>query len=67
MPIDTTTADRRYWNKLAKALGWRLYGWTYRNHASFITSPPGIHYQFIEVTGSQRDAILAAIEKGKQK
>lgn len=56
-------AERDYWLELEEALGWTLYGWTYRQRASFIT--PGQYAggtDTIQLTGRQRDDILKALD-----
>jgi hypothetical protein len=57
-------ADKAWWEELATAVGWDLYGWTYRTGATFLTRKQYEYAQnpgMIEVTGAQRDQILEAI------
>ena len=51
-------ADAAYWNELAARLGWRLHGFTFREHANFDTGHPYL----AGLSGHERDDILAAIE-----
>src|SRR5271157_313632 len=57
--IAAIDGDRRYWEKLARSLGWRVYGFTDRKHASFITGPN----QSLSLSASQRDAIVDKIQE----
>ena len=60
-------ADLQYWNALAKKLGWKLHGFSYRHTGSYITgrSATGTQVQpSLTLTGSERDQIMEAIEKG---
>lgn len=60
-------ADSRYWEKLSKALGWRLIGFTFRVTASFDTDPGHIYSQTLQVNATQRDSILNAISAAVNK
>lgn len=51
-------ADREYWNELAVALGWTLYGWTDRKEASFLIRKTGL----VHVNNNMRDDIMKAIK-----
>ena len=51
--------EKRYWSALTKLLGWRLYGWSYCDRASFILSDDHL----VEITALQRDNIVKAIEE----
>lgn len=65
--------EREYWKALADAVGWKVYGWSYMGQngtCTYVTDSdpamlrsPRTHLQ---LTGPQRDAIMAAIEKGKK-
>ena len=69
--------DRKWWKRLEKHLPWRLHGFTYRSIASFYTMPvrqSGVplvdaivtpltnRRALIELTGQQRDQLIAALE-----
>lgn len=47
-------ADAAYWNELADLLGWRLHGFTFRDHASFQTRGMSL----ASINGIERDDIL---------
>lgn len=49
-----------YWNELADLVGWKLYGFTYKNSASFDTG--GLYHNTIQLTANQRDDIVRAIK-----
>lgn len=51
--------DRDWWRDFGAQFGWRLYGFTYRNGATFFTSDQGR----IEITGDQKEAIAAALRE----
>jgi hypothetical protein len=55
-------ADQAYWSDLGDALGWRMYGWTGRLTASYITS----QNSSVQLTASQRDDIMAAINAARE-
>ncbi len=50
-------ADRDWWREFGGRHGWRLYGWTYRDAATFITSEHGR----IEISGEQKEVIDTVI------
>ena len=50
-------AARDWWRELGNLLGWRVYGWTYRSECTYRDS----RGRCIELTGPQRDEIMAAI------
>ena len=47
---------------LANLLGWQLHGFTFRNHASYITSKVMGQWNILPLSGSQRDDIVKAIK-----
>lgn len=57
--------DRDWWRELGTAVGWRLFGFSYRNEATFFTDPVRNNPR-IEVTGSQRDQIMSAIKTARK-
>ena len=57
--IAAIDGDRRYWEKLGRTLGWRLYGFTERKHATFITGPD----QTLQIAAHQRDVIVDKIQE----
>lgn len=57
--IGIIDGDRRYWEKLARSLGWRLFGFTDRFHATFITGPN----QTLSLSSHQRDAIVDRLQE----
>lgn len=59
--LEAIFADRDYWLELGKAVHWTLHGWTYRRGATFFDK----YDRSIEITGDQRDDILAAINGKK--
>lgn len=59
------TADRDYWDEFGNAVGWKLSGFTNRRHAGFNTGRQQIELPGFSITGSERDSIMAAIEKAK--
>lgn len=58
-------ADSDYWREFGIAIGWRLIGFTDRVHASFDTGRKAIYLPSFTIVAHERDAIMAAIEKGK--
>lgn len=50
-----------YWQELARIVGWRLYGWTSKSHATYIDSKN----KTIQLTSSQRDDIVLAVRKAQ--
>ena len=60
--VKEALADQDWWQELEVVPGWTLYGWSYRQHASFRTGP----HTTIEIRGHERDAILAAIKDMKE-
>lgn len=60
--IEYEQADRDYWNELAAALGWVLYGWTDRREAQFFTGTVPQNTPLEHVSGKMRDDILKAIQ-----
>jgi hypothetical protein len=60
--IDRITADRGYWKEFADAFGWRIYGFSYRHTASIITGPD----RFLEITGRERDTIIAKLAEARK-
>jgi hypothetical protein len=59
-------ADHSYWDEFGNAIGWKLTGWTGRRHAGFNTGRTQIELPGFSITGAERDAIMAAIQKVKQ-
>jgi hypothetical protein len=55
-------ADAAYWNELGDALGWQMYGFTAQLTASYITDS----ISSVQLTGSQRDDIMAAINAARE-
>lgn len=53
-----------YWNELGDLVGWRVYGISYKKHASFWTNKEGTRGCLIEMTGDQRDDLVRAIRSG---
>lgn len=53
-----TLADRDWWMAFGNQFNWQLYGWTYRDRATFYH--PG-EIAAIIVTGKVRDSIQAAL------
>jgi len=53
-------ADLAWWEAIFSPLGYRIYGWTYRNHASVI-SPTG---KYVEVDGKILELIAEARKAG---
>ena len=53
-------ADSEYWHRFGSAFGWRLHGFTFRSHASFFTNERSD--RLLEITGTERDTILAKLE-----
>lgn len=60
--INKIVADRRYWEKLAYMVGWRLLGWTDRKHATYATSISDSN-STLAINGQQRDDIVHTYEK----
>jgi hypothetical protein len=54
---ETLVADLAYWRELAELVGWQLQGWSYRKTASYVTQGNEV----LQLTGPQRDALVAAI------
>lgn len=54
--------DRDWWRDFGAQFGWRLYGFTYRNGATFFTSDQGR----IEITGDQKEAIATTIREAAE-
>jgi hypothetical protein len=65
--IKQTIADAAYWEKLSKALGWRLIGFTFRRTALFDTDPGHIYCRTLSVNATIRDSILNAISAAVNK
>jgi hypothetical protein len=63
--LDEITADKKYWEEFGDAIGWKLNGWTGRRHAGFNTGRQQIELPGFSITGSERDAIMLAINKAK--
>lgn len=56
-------SDHKYWDELGSAVGWRLSGFTGRSHAGFDTGRLAVYLPGFSITGAERDAIMAAIQK----
>jgi hypothetical protein len=55
--------DLAYWQELADLLGWKVYGFTFKNTASYQTGKD--LWNTIQLTGGQRDDIVKAIRNGR--
>ncbi len=55
--------DEKYWRDLEKYLPWKLHGFTYRHEAFYWDDKN----QLVQLTGSQKDAILEAIKSHEAK
>ncbi len=55
--------ERAYWQELASALGWQLYGWSYKHSGTYFTNNKSDHT--LQLTGYERDTIMNAIEFAK--
>lgn len=81
-PEKQVLADHKFWKEIEKRLPWRLNGFSYQRSASFFTAPventgsplgdvlclPRTHpWAMIELTGEQRNQILAAIAAAEEK
>lgn len=57
--LDEANADLAWWEAIFKPIGYRIHGWTYRNHASVI-SPTGkyvsVDHKIIELVAAARAA-----------
>lgn len=54
-----------YWEELAKELGWTMHAWSYKNTCQYWTDPPNCRLT-VQLSGSQRDAIMNRIRKGEK-
>ena len=61
-------AERREWHALGKPMGWTLYGWTFRDQATYYTDDPykAARPGMIEVTWKQMQDIAGAIKAAKR-
>jgi hypothetical protein len=57
--------DKAYWEALAFALGWKLLGFTYRWHATYLNHITQGSDDSVHLSGSQRDDIMRAIATAK--
>jgi len=55
--------ELEYWQELETLLGWKLYGWTFKNSASYDTG--GLYHSSVTLTGKQRDDIVRAIKNAE--
>lgn len=62
--IAAIEADGAYWKEFGDAIGWRLIGFDYRDRASFYTKSNCPYRAGFVITGPERDAIMAAIQRG---
>lgn len=60
-------ADSAYWQEFSKTIGWRLTGFTGRSHAGFDTGRKHVYLPGFNITGNERDVIMAAIAKAAKK
>ncbi len=51
-------ADAEWWKSFGEQFGWTLYGWTFRDSATFRTSERAT----LNITGKQRDQIQDYID-----
>lgn len=63
-------ADKEYWMEVTKVIpGWELFGWTYRDKATFITKnhyQPATAHDTLYLTGLQRDELLESFQNHKK-
>jgi hypothetical protein len=59
--VDQTNADLAWWEAIFKPYGYRIHGWTYRNHVSVI-SPTG---KYLSVDSKVLE-LIEAVEKGRK-
>lgn len=64
--LEKVKADCAWWQRAGKVLGLELFGWTFRNHASFVA--PG-HRGVVEMPGFLGERLNALQDKleGKAK
>jgi hypothetical protein len=56
---DDIKAQLAYWQELAELVGWEVMGWSFKNTASYVTG----ENQTLQMTGRQRDDLVAAITR----
>lgn len=57
--------DKAYWQELADALGWKLIGFTYRWHATYVNNITQGSDESAHLSGKQRDDIMRALAAAK--
>ena len=62
--VDVIEADAEYWHEFCRAIGWKLIGFDYRDHARIHTGIYCPNRAGFHITGAERDAIMATIERG---
>ncbi|MHA2428914.1 MAG: hypothetical protein ACXADB_12900 [Candidatus Hermodarchaeia archaeon] len=51
--VEAALADRKWWRLAADVLGYKLFGWTYRNSATFMRPDKTL----LEVTGADAEVL----------
>lgn len=65
--LEQVEADKAYWLELASALGWKLIGFTYRWHGTYVNVITTGSEEVCHLSGKQRDDILRALDAAKGK
>jgi hypothetical protein len=58
-------SDGNYWHEFCDAVGWKLVGFTYRDHAGINTGSQMPYRGGFSITGKERYDIMAAIERAR--
>lgn len=58
-------ADRDAWKKLGRPMGWVLFGWTFRDSATYYTTDPKVdpRSHLLHVTWAEMQSIARAISR----
>jgi hypothetical protein len=59
--VMSTLLDRRWWRELCRYLPWKLFGWSFRDGATFVTRDTPRSQ--IEITGDQRNQLMSAFRR----
>jgi hypothetical protein len=61
--IKIVRQERKYWQELADLLGWKLYGWSYKDECTYRNKRGWT----VEIRGEERDDIVNAIRNAPRK
>lgn len=63
--LEQVAEDKAYWQELATALGWKLIGFTYHWHTTYVNNITHGSDESCHLSGKQRDDIMRALAAAK--